>query len=468
MKIRSSAPEDRRDGAAKELRPLADLDAVAEACERALEHSVYDEVELLWIESRSRRLAHGGKDETTITPRFEREGHAAMQVRVREGGRQGVYRTDSWLPAALETAIRSAGAQAVRRTSTKRCPALPGADDGELPSCESLHDPELATLDQAEAMELVGSLLGDDEAAVLDWHEARILVANSHGVRRGARLTARLAQVRSGADGSRAGFASDASRRLDPQGLRGLFEIARSRRPADGDNGAPASGQALQGPVVLAPEATAQLVDLLNHRAFAADACRSGQSFLRLHTGVQVFDDRVTIHDDGTKQEGLPLPFDLEGRSKFSVALVERGVPRTPTVDTFSAHELGVEPTASCVGGQHAFGLHLFLEPGSLSEEELLQQCDGGVWISRLERIECFHPERMLVRAHGRGVRRIADGRLDHPLPEVLWEDSLLRVFSDIRGIARRLARRPSSDGFLGGITAPTVGIASVDRLEVL
>ena len=79
--------------------------------------------------------------------------------------------------------------------------------------------------------------------------------------------------------------------------------------------------------------------------------------------------------------------------------------------------------------------------------------------------MECFDPGRMLVRARARGVRRIRDGRLAEPVIDLVWEDSLLRVFSNLLAIGAAYYSRTSRDGFLGGTTAPALVVAGVDGL---
>ena len=174
------------------------------------------------------------------------------------------------------------------------------------------------------------------------------------------------------------------------------------------------------------------------------------------------------MRDDGTDGCGLPFPFDLEGRLKVNTVLVQAGVPKTPTLDSASAKEFGMHPTANAVGGQEAHGLNLFMEPGALTEDEILGLANGGIWISRLDRIEVYDPVRVRLRALARGVRQIAGGALTQPALDFRLDDSVLRIFSDLRGIGRDTYCRLSNDGLLGGISAPAVLIGDAPGLERL
>ncbi|MEM1250744.1 MAG: metallopeptidase TldD-related protein, partial [Acidobacteriota bacterium] len=196
-----------------------------------------------------------------------------------------------------------------------------------------------------------------------------------------------------------------------------------------------------------------------------SNAYREGYSFVRQHLGSQVFDARFDLVDDATSERGLPFPFDLEGRRKQRVDLVARGVPRTPTVDSQAAQEFQLEPTGHAVGGGDAYALNLFMEPGTASSQELLETADGGLWISRLERIECFDLGRMLLRTVARGVRRIQGGQLAQPLPDLVWNDSLLRVFSRLEAVGQEHSVKVSRDGVLGGTSAPSIVLPGVEGL---
>ena len=105
---------------------------------------------------------------------------------------------------------------------------------------------------------------------------------------------------------------------------------------------------------------------------------------------------------------------------------------------------------------------------GELSEEELLRAADGGLWIGWLDQVECFEPSRVQIRAHARGVRRIREGKLAEGLPDLIWEDSLLRAFSNLLGVGSEPVVRISHDRVLGGISTPALAIADTSNFRPL
>ena len=422
--------------------------------QRTLATSAADETELVWIESRQGRVAHR-LEETPTGRRTQRTIH----IRVLEHGRRGCHRTSAASPGELSSAIRLAMAHALANPS-QRVPPLPTADE-PAPLQLRCYDRRVAKLRPEQALASLDRYAAADEAAVLEWSEGQVVVCNSRGLERRQRATAVHLLVRSG-PGTGAGLATHAARSLSRLDAEAVFERARRRRTTEPPGAFPTG----RIPLLLSPEATAELVDVLNHYAFAAHAYREGNSFLREHLGVQVFDRRLGLRDDATDSRGLPFPFDLEGRSKQLVELVSGGVPKTPTLDTRSAAEFGLSPTGHCVGGEDAHGLNLFMEPGDLTDRELLEAADGGLWISRLQRVECFDPVRVRLRMVARGVRRVEHGALTRPVPMLAWEDSVLRIFSNILGIGQDTFCRLSSDGLLGGISAPAVVIGEASDLR--
>ncbi|MCZ7649836.1 MAG: metallopeptidase TldD-related protein [Thermoanaerobaculia bacterium] len=94
--------------------------------------------------------------------------------------------------------------------------------------------------------------------------------------------------------------------------------------------------------------------------------------------------------------------------------------------------------------------------PGSASEEELLAEAAGGIWIGEIGRVELFDPPRLGARFAARGVRRIdPGGALAAPLPDLGWEGSLAELLGAVAGVGRQTVCRPLGIGWMGGAVAP-------------
>jgi predicted Zn-dependent protease len=378
-------------------------------------------------------------------------------VRVLDRGRVGSFRTGIGDPGELENAIRCAMAQSRVREPLAGLPHLP-ASEAPLTGPTDLHDPAIAALSRRKARSYLMDLPLKQENVRLRWAEARVAVFSSRNVRRQIATTSAGLEVRTGRRPG-AGRAEDAGRKLEQLDPPALLDLARSRH-ATGSVTAHRSGAL---PAVLSPLAVIDLLNLLSETSFSAKAYYDGTSFLREHINIQVFDRRFNLRDDATDPAGIPFPFDLEGTAKRPVDLILKGAPKTPTLDQRQAAVLGLPPTAHAIGGNNARAENLILQPGESAGEELLTHADDGVWIGWLDAIESLDPRRVHFRARAQGVRRITNGRLAAALPDLIWEDSLLRAFSALSGIGKSPARRLSADGYLGGTCAPALALGSIE-----
>ncbi len=430
------------------LAPLADMRALLE---RALQASPADETELVCFEAR-----HGETALRATHDDHPLNAERTVFARVHERGRVGTHRTAAAAPAELESALRQALAQARVRDPLPGLPHLP-TDPTPVTASPDLYDPEIAAMGGEGARALLRRWARSGDQPRLRWGAGQVVVVNSRGLRREARVTSVELEVRSGR-GPAAGRAVGAARSLATLGVESVVERARARR-AGGAVGEPGA----TGPAAwLSGEATADLVALLNQSAFTARAYRDGASFLRDHLGTQVFDSRFTLRDDATDPAGLPFPFDLEGTAKRAVDLVAAGTPRTPALDQRHAALLGLPATGHASAGDDARAENLFLAGGEAAEGDLAAAADGGVFWGAIADGEVYDPRRMQVRLRATGVRRVVPAGLGEALPDLVWEGSLLRAFSRLLAVGRESVRVTAGERLLGGVVAPPVVVAEM------
>src|SRR3954453_18442244 len=159
-----------------------------------------------------------------------------------------------------------------------------------------------------------------------------IAVANTHGIRRYCTLTSSDATVIAiGANGS--GYATDLDRsNVD---VVALGEEATAKAVLCADTIEDIEPGAYD--VILEPPATAEVVDWMNLITLSGSAYDDGSSFFVNNVGKQVVGANFTLTDDALDPDFLPFPFDLEGLPKRRVALIERGIVRTPAADKRNA-----------------------------------------------------------------------------------------------------------------------------------
>ena len=141
-------------------------------------------------------------------------------------------------------------------------------------------------------------------------------------------------------------------------------------------------------PVVFDPRVGGSLLGHLVG-AIGGQAITRRTSFLLDSLGTPVFGPGVTVRDDPHRPHGLrSRPFDGEGLPVSPLAIVDKGVLETWLLDSASARQLGLEPTAHAargVGGAPGVSTsNLYLEAGVVTVEALLAGIADGVYVTEL------------------------------------------------------------------------------------
>lgn len=431
------------------------FERVSSLATKVLETSVADETEVVWFERRYGLATTSDKDPEQTPPLI------TVLIRVVEGKRVGWHRTGTDDLHLLEGGVRQALAVAKCQPKAKALPVLPTNTEA-ISVSDSLHDPNIGELQQKEARRRIRTLCKDDLEGKLSWSDTRVAVFNSHGVRRAASCTeVSFEATTKTSPGS--GFAAGSARSLVDLEPENTAERARrlktSKTPAELPSG--------PLPIVLTSEATTQLINSLNIFALSGHAFLEGTSFLTKHRNIQVFDRAFHLQDDGTRTDGVPFPFDLEGSVKHPLELIVKGQPCTPALSFQQGAEAGLQSTAQAIGGQDALFGNLFVLPGEAAPDDLLAACDGGLFIGRLDAPECYDPTQLHFRIRARGARAIRSGRLGPPLPDLIWAMSLLRAFARIRAIGRNTVVCATPSTPLGAISSPPIALTQADGFSI-
>jgi PmbA protein len=195
---------------------------------------------------------------------------------------------------------------------------------------------------------------------------------------------------------------------------------------------------------------------LLGHLAGAitGSAVARRTSFLLDRLGEEVFAKGITIRDDPHRTRGLrSKPFDGEGLPTSPRDIIADGVLTGWIMDSASARQLGLEPTGHAtrgVGGPPGTGLtNFYLEPGSLSPEELIADIKLGVYVTEL----IGQGVNGVTGDYSRGASGfvIRDGQLCEPVAEITVAGNLKDMFRELV---------PASDlVFRRAVDAPTIRI---------
>ena len=130
---------------------------------------------------------------------------------------------------------------------------------------------------------------------------------------------------------------------------------------------------------------------LLGHfaQAINGSGIARGTSFLKDRMGDAVFAPSVAVIDDPCRRRGLKSrPFDAEGIAARARHLVEGGVLKSWILDCATARKLGLKTTGhaarSVSGPPSPAPSNLYLAPGPLTEGELIEGVERGVYVTEL------------------------------------------------------------------------------------
>jgi PmbA protein len=130
---------------------------------------------------------------------------------------------------------------------------------------------------------------------------------------------------------------------------------------------------------------------LLGHfsGAISGSAIARGVSFLKDKMGKQVFGENITVIDDPHRKRGLrSKPFDGEGVANRHATLIDEGRLTTWLLDSASARQLGLQTTGHAARGTGGppspSPTNLYMAPGTLSPEELMEDVKQGFYVTEL------------------------------------------------------------------------------------
>ncbi len=393
------------------------------------------------------------------------EESASLTLRVVVDGAMGVATTTAMNDDEIERTAEVARAAAKHSSPVAGFRGLYRGGD-PVPVLDTF-DPAtaaVAPLDKALALRAMfdrGEAAGVQFAGAYATGSMAVACANTHGVRRYAR-TAHADATIIALSGSGSGYATARAARISRVDVPALGEEAIRKATL-------AAGREEDlGPgaydVILEPPALAEVFDWMNLIAFTGQSYEDGSSFFVGNLGKRILGENFTLLDDALDPSFLPFPFDMEGSPKRTVALVERGVPRTPVLDKAWADRLGLEPTAHAwqLGSpEHGAAFHLSMAGGTSSREEMIASTKLGIWVTRFNYVNgLLEPKTALMTGTTRdGTFLVRDGEVVARLPNLRWTQSMVEAFSNIEALSSERHCVGTWYNPFGGTLAPVVKI---------
>jgi predicted Zn-dependent protease len=414
------------------------------AAERALAVAEGDEAEVVVHAERSglARFAASEIHQPTLVD------NAVVRLRVVRDGRIGSATTNRFGQDGLAALARRAAEAA--DSAPKDSEFAGFAPAAPLPQVEGF-DVETAALEPDKLALLARAALdGSAELGLYGYVTSGVTemaVASTTGLRADQQATDVSVLVLAAGDGA-SGYAAATSWRaseVDPAAVAAEAQAkgGRTRGPQELEPGPYRA--------VLEPYAVAELLDYFAFDAFNGLGLLEERSYLAGRIGERVFDEKLSIADDGLDPQGLPKAFDFEGTPKQRVELVENGVARGVVWDRTTAARAGRESTGHAAPPEYraygAFPVSLRMAPGEASVEQLCDVVGEGIYVTRLHYLGVVDPREGIITGMTRdGTFRIREGKPAEPLPNLRFTVSAPEVLADLPAIGRELALVNRSD----------------------
>jgi PmbA protein len=212
-------------------------------------------------------------------------------------------------------------------------------------------------------------------------------------------------------------------------------------------------------PSVFAPEVARSLIGSV-FEAASGDAIWRSASYLAGRLGQQIAAPTLHLVDDNTML--LPTgaggfgtsPFDGEGLPSLRTVVVENGVLQTYLLNTYAARKLGMKSTHNAsrgLAGTPGIGCgNLYLEPGTLTPEEIIAGVPAGLYVTSLMGFGV----NVVTGDYSRGATGlwIENGQLTHAVEEVTIAGNLAEMLKNVNAIGNDLV-------FRGSVASPTLRI---------
>ncbi len=214
-----------------------------------------------------------------------------------------------------------------------------------------------------------------------------------------------------------------------------------------------------QVPIVFAPEVARSLIGSI-FEAASGDAIWRSASYLAGKLGETIAGPNLTIVDDNlmTLPSGVggfgTSPFDGEGLPSRRTVIVENGVLQTYLLNTYTARKLGMKSThnaARGLAGTPGIGCgNLFLEPGTLTPEQIIGEIKAGLYVTSL----MGFGTNIVTGDYSRGATGlwIENGELTHAVEEITIAGNLREMLKNVTAIGNDLV-------FRGAVASPTIRI---------
>ncbi len=216
--------------------------------------------------------------------------------------------------------------------------------------------------------------------------------------------------------------------------------------------------------VVMEPMAVKDLLMYLGMMGLSAKAVQEQRSYMNGKFGEKIMDGRINIIDDAHHPDTIGYPFDFEGVAKQRVEMIKDGVANAVVYDSYTAgKEEDKESTGHALPMPSSYSplpINPVLETGDASVDEMIEETEDGILITRFNYLGAIHPVKSIVTGLTRdGTWLIEDGEVSKPIKNLRFTQNLVEAFDSVDLIGRE--QKLFSMGWLSGhILCPALKIS--------
>jgi predicted Zn-dependent protease len=205
---------------------------------------------------------------------------------------------------------------------------------------------------------------------------------------------------------------------------------------------------------VLEPYAISELLFYFAFTSLNALALQEGRSYLSGRLGEKLFDESLTVADDGLDPVNYPKAFDLEGVPKQRVVMVEEGIARDVVWDRRTAKQAAdghVSTGHALAPPAQAFGpipFNLSMAGGdAASVDDLAELVGEGIYVTRLHYLGVVDPREGIITGMTRdGTFRIEGGKVTTPVVNLRFTTSFPALAAGLQGLTKDVTLVNRSD----------------------
>ncbi len=409
--------------------------AIRALCEKVLRYSTADQTEVLFMGT------HGALTRFAVNHIHQNvaEENAEVNIRVVVGKKVGVASANVLDDTTLQATVEKAIAIAKLQPENPEWVSLPGPI--AIPYVKTFRPATAAYTPEAraKAVDVVIRLAkerGFEAAGAFETNATYFAVANSLGVWAYEPRTESEFHAVVMADNDGSGYTQrmnvDAGTfDFEAMAREAVEKAARSQNPIIPDLG--------EYETVLDTYAVGEMIQNLNFMGLNAQSQREGSGPLVGKLGQQVADNRITLVNDPAHPLAERFSFDFEGVPIQKLAIIEGGVAKAVTYDSYNANLEGKQNTGNALPAPNRFGpapLHLALSAGDSSVEEMIRKVERGIYVTRFHYTNIVHPTKAVFTGMTRdGTFLIEHGELTKPVRPLRFVQGIWDALNQVKSL---------------------------------